>query len=140
MYKVFENSTQKTVDIEADTLESLFKDIAFSLKELVFGNITTNPKALRNIYIIENSLEELIIEWIGELNRQIVYHDWVFDNFKKIKISSDNNEFSLRSDLTGEGINSAQHKILYDTTYLNIKNLQLEESSNKYKVKFDIEV
>jgi len=140
MYKIFENNNQKTVNIEEENIENLFKDISLSLKEFVFGNITTNSKSLRNIYIIENSIEELIIEWIGELNRQIVYHDWIFHDFKKIKILENNNQFSIRADLTGEGINSGKHKILYDTTYLKIRNLKFENNFNKYKVSFDIEV
>ncbi|GIW23262.1 MAG: hypothetical protein KatS3mg068_2269 [Candidatus Sericytochromatia bacterium] len=140
MYKIIENNSQKIINIEEENLESLFKDIAFSFKEFVFGSIITNPKSLRNIYIIENSMEELIIQWIGELNRQIVYHDWIFNDFKKIKMSYNSNEFSIRADLTGEGINSGKHKIIHDTTYLKVKNLVVENVSSKYKVSFNLEV
>jgi SHS2 domain-containing protein len=140
MYKLFKDSIQKSFNIECDNLETLFKNIAFSFKEFVLGNTKTDSKSLRNVYLIENSLEELVIQWIGELNRQIIYHDWIFDNFKELKISLDNNLFTLYSDLTGEGINSNKHKILYNTTYLNIKNLEIENFENKYKVKFNLKV
>lgn len=139
MYKILENDSLKTVNIKADKLDLLLVDIASSLKEFVFGNITTKPIALRNIYMIEYTLEELIIQWIGELNRQIVHHDWIFNDFRKLIIKEEQNKFTLRADLTGEGVNSGKHKMLYDTTYLNIKNLSVEKNLNEYIASFDFE-
>ena len=94
------------VDLEADSLEELFKAASEAYKISVTDFDCHNSSDFMEIEITGNSKEELLVNFLNEINFLLTTKEWLCCSIESIKIISDENSLELSAELSGVKLNS----------------------------------
>lgn len=86
------------------------------------------------------SAEELLINFLGELNFLLIVKKWVFQSVKKISIKQQGNLFRLESEISGSTVDGKNLSFINEIKAVTYHNLNIEFTNNSFKVTvvFDI--
>lgn len=159
-FRFIDHPADIAVEVEAETLEGLFEEAAFALKEAscetqnvnsskslstnLPSKIVTNEIALAKVVKIikcsEENLELLLAEFLNELNFYIQSGKWIFHSINKINVTQSGNKFNLTCQLTGNEMNRNNFMIKEEIKAVTFHQMKIEKKNNKFftRVIFDI--
>ncbi len=141
MFRILEQHTADIgIEVEAPTLEALFVDAARGWKYLVLEDAPTTPAETRAISLHATDLNDLLVQWISELNFLLNAHYWVFHSVQQLKITRGQNGYQLQAEITGEPLDPERHYIYFEIKAVTYHQLHIQKIDGKYKTRiiFDI--
>jgi len=86
---------------EGNSLARLFANAAFGMIYLLFGEKNPVETTNRHIHLTENSIEELMISWLGDINYKITADDFTPRYISDLVIGDADDIFSLDAQIKG---------------------------------------
>ena len=140
MFKIISHTADIGLELKAPSVEKLFEEAALGFKYCLIEKGDMESKESKNIHLTGNSLEDLIVQWLSELNYLVTVHNWILNEVKIIKIFSKNSDWILDSEILGEIIDFNKHEIAIDIKAITYHQLKIEQTKGMFKTKifFDI--
>jgi SHS2 domain-containing protein len=138
-YKFVEHTADIAVSIFAKTLEGLFLSAAESFKKILADNISNFNITSKNILLTSNSVENLLIEFLNELNYYYSAKRLIYYNYSLFTISKKNNNVDLQS-IINFAYPTDDSKIKHEIKAVTYHNIKIIKTSKSFKTKiiFDI--
>jgi SHS2 domain-containing protein len=138
-YNFIEHPADIAVALTAETLEKLFETGAEAWKASVMENSSTEIPFEFLIQNEANSLEELLVEFLSELNFMLVSKKLVYSKIKSITIEEKNN-FKINAALYFEDFNQSWHQLKSEIKAVTYHQMKIQRKDNIYTTKliFDI--
>ncbi len=140
MYKIISHTADIGLELEAPDLVSLFKEAAKGWKALVFEDAEIYPQEKKAVTLAAASPEELLVNWLSELNYYLTVHYWVYAETVELRVESNSETWRLQANIRGEPFDEDRHYIYFDIKAVTFHQLKIERRDGKMKVRifFDI--
>lgn len=139
-YKQLEHTADIAIEIYADKIVNLFPAGMEAWLDLSVSGTTFNPNVTLRIELSGNTYEELIIDFLGELNFQLHVNKMLFSQINQISLSERDGEYFLNSETVGEEVNFDKFYIKEEIKAVTYHQVDIKEKDNLFttKIIFDI--
>ena len=140
MFTVFSHTADIGLDLQASNLETLFIEAANGWRTMVFEDSEINAVSRHRISLAAADPEDLLVQWLSELNYFLTVHRWVFHAVTALSLQNDDAKWSLRASIDGESLDSDRHYIYFDIKAVTYHQLNIAETADGYRTRviFDI--
>jgi len=140
MFKVLAHTADIALEVQADDLNSLFIDAANGWKNIVIENSETQLHNVRSVKLASLEAEDLLVQWLSELNYFLTVHQWIMHEIQSLNIRTAKNELILEADVGGETLDAERHYIYCDIKAVTYHQLNIEKIANQYQTRiiFDL--
>ncbi len=139
-YKFIDHTADIAVEVAAVNYEDLFVASFLAWKEAAIGKLDlTNPQE-KVLEINDNSIEELLVHFLSELNYFLLGKKWITAGIKEIKINLTSKEWNFNAIVSGEPFNEQKHKMKIEIKAVTFHQMEVKFIDGKYKTRiiFDI--
>lgn len=138
-YKFLDHTADIAVEVTGSSLEDLFTASAAALHESIVEKHILENREEKQFLFTDDSIEELLVSFLSELNFLILTSKWMFNSIKEIKINK-NDKWQLDAVLSGETFNPAKHILKEEIKAVTYHQMNITEEKGIYKTKiiFDI--
>ncbi|MEG8947593.1 archease [Rosettibacter firmus] len=139
-YKFIEHTADVAVEVEGSTLEELFISAFSAWKEIVMGTNSQSREQSKKFLFSSKTLEELLIEFLSELNYQLYTKKWIINFINKILIHKVNENYHLDVEVFGESIKKKDYVIKEEIKAVTFHKMKIEEKNGNFStiIVFDI--
>ena len=132
-----EHTADIAFDVSSDSLEELFLESARAWRLSVIGDVAGKALSNLNLEISAGSLEELLVNFLNELNFYLTTKKWLCIIFNNLQI--DNTKFLLSVEVSGFQIDESI-EIKEEIKSVTYHQMEIVKIDNKFstRVVFDI--
>ncbi|MEE4310360.1 MAG: archease [candidate division KSB1 bacterium] len=135
-YKQIEHTGDIGIQIFGKTLHDLFINAAFGMFEIItdLGDIEKDTSEI--IEVAGDGVEELLVNWLSELNYLFVTENKVFNRFVITRYK----DFELTATVRGATIDPSRHPVNTEIKAVTYHELYVKELKNRWEAQviFDI--
>ena len=139
-YTQIDHTADIAVSVEGRDPEDLFRTAARAWLDTVLSDKVTASRDRKNLTLTADSLDELLVDFLNELNYLLFAGYWISVGFDRIKIVKDNETYHLGAVLIGDPLDEKQHHIQVEIKAVTYHQMRIEQKGNLLKtmVVFDI--
>jgi SHS2 domain-containing protein len=138
-YVFVEHTADVAVEITGDSLEELFLAAFDGWKQTVsFSNWEIGEK--KKINISADSNEELLVEFLNEINYLLLTKKWGTERIEELKIVRNKNSFYLNTFLNGREIDLSKTPIKEEIKAVTYGGLKIKSEGGKYSTRLIFDV
>lgn len=140
MYRILSHTADIGLELEAETLESLFREAAEGWRALVLEDSPVQGRQRRRLHLESTNLEDLLVQWLDELNYLLATEGWVPAAVRTIRLNQEAGRWQLNAILTGEPFDPERHYIYFDIKGVTYHQLNIVQKQGGYRTRviFDI--
>ncbi|OGU54385.1 MAG: hypothetical protein A2V66_12000 [Ignavibacteria bacterium RBG_13_36_8] len=139
-YRLLQHTADIAIEVWGNSIDDLFKSsveawLDLSIEQKIF---CANEK--KQIKLSTTTLEELLKEFLSEINYMLHVKKWLTTSVDKISITEIENSFVLSATIVGEPIDFNKYQIQEEIKAVTFHQLKIEEKDNFFstKIVFDI--
>jgi len=135
-YEQLEHSGDIRIKVFGNSIEELFANAGFALSDLITDADKINTELSETIEVSGIDREELIVNWLAELNYLFITEEKVFNKFEIERIT----ENELTATVLGEKVNPHRHPLKNEIKAVTFHDLQIKQVHKRWETKivFDI--
>ncbi|NOX36269.1 MAG: archease [Calditrichaeota bacterium] len=140
MYRIIAHTADTGLEVEAPSLEELFREAAKGWKVLVLEDSPTRPREQKRIRLTASDREDLLVQWLSELNFLLNVRFWVMHDVISLQLTHRGEHWHLQAEITGEPFDDKRHYIYFEIKAVTYHQLQIRQEDGTYKTRiiFDI--
>ncbi len=141
MFKILSHTADIALEVQAANLESLFTEASRGWKEMVFEDSETRPAETRSVRLSSPEAEDLLVQWLSELNYFLTVRQWVFHQCELVSLQRSGVMWELDAQVSGEALDPARHYIYFDIKAVTYHQLEIKETNGggyQVRIVFDI--
>ncbi len=135
-YEQLEHAGDIRIKVLGNSLKDLFVNAGYALFDLITDADKITTELAETVDVSGIDKEELIVNWLSELNFLFVTEGKVFCKFELNRFS----ETDLTATVLGEKFNSHKHRLKNEIKAVTFHNLRIEQKGKNWETKivFDI--
>ncbi|MBN2093510.1 archease [candidate division KSB1 bacterium] len=135
-YQLIEHTGDIGIQVFGTSLERLFENAGFALFDIMTDIQKIQPVVNYEIEVTGNDIEELLVNWLSELNFIFQTQYILFREFKVLEM----NEKNLKAIVIGEIRDPVKHPVRMEIKAVTFHQLKIEETNDGWHgwVIFDI--
>ncbi len=139
-FRFIEHTADIAVEITEDSIEKLFVTSANAWFSTAVEILNRQLESSKKFIFIANTLEELLIEFLSELNFQLYTRKWIFISVKEIKLQQTGTGYQLEVEVFGQSLNADNHKLKVEIKAVTYHQMKIEKTDNNFftRIVFDI--
>lgn len=139
-FRFIEHTADIAVEITEDSLEKLFVTSANAWLSSAVEIQNRQFESSKKFIFTANTLEELLIEFLSELNFQLYTRKWIFISVKEIKLQQTAAGYQLEVEVFGQSFNENNHKLKVEIKAVTYHQMVIEKKENVFstRIVFDI--
>jgi SHS2 domain-containing protein len=139
-FEEIEHTADVGIKSHADSLPELFANIAAGMYHLIFGPLSPKSEKSQSLHLSASSYEDLLVDWLSELNYLLLVHHFVVSTFSKISITDKSSVFFLDTTLWGEDVRKYYKQMKTEIKAVTYHQLHLQQDATGFKAQviFDI--
>lgn len=140
MFKIISHTADVGIDISGISLEELFIEAARGWKQCVIENSPTKSVEEKRGALSADSLEDLMVQWLNELNYFLTVHHWIVHEVEGAGVHREDSKWKLDFLIKGEPLNYGIHEICMEVKSVTYHQLEIREVNGLYQTRiiFDI--
>jgi SHS2 domain-containing protein len=140
MFKIISHTADVGIDISGTSLKELFTEAARGWKQCVIENSPTKSVEEKRGALSADSLEDLMVQWLNELNYLLTVHHWILHAVEDVRVHGEDSDWKLDFLITGEPVDYGIHEICMEIKSVTYHQLEIREVNGFYKTRiiFDI--
>jgi SHS2 domain-containing protein len=126
-FNFHDHTADITIECWAPSLTEAFEQAALATFEVILDTSTVKPQTTTDVVVTGTDLEELLVQWIGELIALIDISGQFFSKFHVNRIEATQDGYILEAQALGEEIDHEKHDTRTEVkamTYADMKILQ----------------
>lgn len=135
-FRTLEHTADVGVEVEADTLEELFTGAGRAMFSIMVDLETVSAVDVRSVSLSSTDLEELMFEWLNELNYLASAEDLLLSRFDVKRAG----EKGLEAEVAGETIDPEKHFLMLEIKAATYHDMVVEKRDRGWyaRVIFDV--
>lgn len=140
MFKILPHTADVALKISAPTVDALFAEAARGWKALVLADAAVIFSEERQIQLEGQDGEELLVEWLSELNYWLNSQRWVTGSVDAIQVLEKESGWWMTARVSGEALDPTRHHLEMEIKAVTYHQLKVEFVENTYRatIVFDI--
>ena len=136
MYEQLDHTADIMIRVWGSTIEELFINSAIAMFDIIAERSDISHQLTMEIEIVSSDVEELLVDWLSDLNFLYLTESKVFNKFIIDQISA--NRLTARA--IGEMFDGQKHSIKNEIKAVTFHDLKIEKINNFFETKiiFDI--
>jgi SHS2 domain-containing protein len=124
------------IKVFGNSIKELFSNSAYALFDLITDADKIDPQLAENIEVSGIDKEELLVNWLSELNYIFITESLVFSKFDIVRIGDQ----EISATALGEKFNSRKHPLKTEIKAVTFHDMQIEKKKEIWETKivFDI--
>ena len=126
-FNFHDHTADITIECWAPSLAEAFEQAALATFEVILDTSTVKPQTTTDVVVTGTDLEELLVQWIGELIALIDINGQFFSKFHVNRLEATQDCYVLEAQAFGEEIDHKKHDTRTEVkamTYADMKILQ----------------
>jgi SHS2 domain-containing protein len=138
-YRFKEHTADIAITAEGRTLEELFTFFAEGYREVSIDGKCGDEKDRKTISLTADELDELLVDFLSELNYLTLVNKWIFCDIKDMQIV-EQDEYKLTAVIEGEPYKEGQYEFKVEIKAVTYHQLNIVRTDQGYlaTVVFDI--
>jgi SHS2 domain-containing protein len=132
-FNFVDHTADVAIEVKATSFKDLLQTAAKALLNLVLGEINYSSVTSKELEYHAQSLEELLIEFLNELNFLILVKSWVFKSMVIYELKREDNFFNLKMKIIGSKLNVKAYTIKTEIKAATFHNLEIQKISGGFK-------
>jgi len=135
-YEQLEHVGDIRIKVFGDTVQDLFINAGFALFDIMVTGEKVKNEFAETIDVSGIDREELIVNWLTELNYLFLTESKIFNTFELERLT----ETEMTATVLGEKLNPHHHKIKNEIKAVTFHDLEIVQKKNRWETKivFDI--
>ena len=135
-YKQLEHVGDIRIKVFGDTIEDLFVNAGFALFDIMISGDSKNKEFAETVDVRGIDREELIVNWLTELNYFFLTESKIFNTFEIERLT----DTELKATVLGEKFNPHCNEIKNEIKAVTFHDLEIVKKKNRWETKivFDI--
>lgn len=140
MFKIISHTADVGIEVSGNSLEKLFIEAAYGWKRCVIEDSPTASLEGRNVKLTAATLEDLMVQWLNELNFYLTVRHWILHSVKYARISLESSSWELDFLLNGQPLDYRVHEICMEIKSVTYHQLRIQKVNDHYETRiiFDI--
>ncbi|RLI61073.1 MAG: archease, partial [Candidatus Thorarchaeota archaeon] len=138
-FRYHEHTADITIECWAATLEEAFEEAALAAFEVIVDTTTVEPRDRMTVAVEGIDLEELLVEWIGQLIAMIDLNNQFYSKFK-VRSIVEGEPWRLEAEVWGETIDYQKHDIHTEVKAMTYADLKIERSPERTTLWFTLDL
>lgn len=134
-YQQIDHTADIALQLSASSLEDLCLTAAAGWRAIVFDETNILATEFKKFESEAGSEEELLVDFISELNYLLFVKKWICSTVTKIEILVTEENLKLFAELAGEPFRSDVHEIQTEIKAVTYHHLQIKKFEEKYETK-----
>ena len=126
-FNFHDHTADITIECWAPNLTEAFEQAALATFEVILDTSTVEPQTTTDVVVTGTDLEELLVQWIGQLIALIDINEQFFSRFHVNRLEATQDGYVLEAQALGEEIDHEKHDTRTEVkamTYADMKILQ----------------
>lgn len=134
--RIIEHTADTGIEVEADSLEELFRGAADGMLSLIVSPGSVSPLTVRSITLEAGDLEELMFLWLNEILFIVDSEGLMLSNTLVERVE----ELRLEGSVAGERFNPAKHSVESEIKAATYHQLEVGRSGGGWvaRIIFDV--
>jgi SHS2 domain-containing protein len=139
-FEEIEHTADVGIKGSAPSLPELFANFAFGMYHLIVGSLSPKAEKTKFLQITGTTFEDLLVNWLSELNYLFVVHHFISAVFSDLFITEKGAVYVLNTKLSGEDVRKYKDLIKTEIKAVTWHQLYLKETGTGYhaQVIFDV--
>ncbi len=140
MYRILSHTADIGLELESESLEALFVEAATGWQALVLEDSPVEKRECRQLKLNSSNLEDLLVQWLGELNYLLLTEGWAFAAVDSLQLKEKQGRWFLRATVLGEPLDPERHYIYFEIKGVTYHQLHIVRKNGRYhtRIVFDI--
>ncbi|MCF8240980.1 MAG: archease [Melioribacteraceae bacterium] len=139
-YNFVEHTADIAVDVYGNSLADLFEASALAWRESVFEEYSPSEGESYKFKIVKDSIEELLVEFLSELNYLVYTKRLTVNHLNELKIELSSGLYILSAEINVEKFQDKKHTLKEEIKAVTFHQMHIVEKDGEYKTRivFDI--
>jgi SHS2 domain-containing protein len=139
-YKQIDHTADIAVLVSGSDVEDLFRTASRAWRQVVVGNSDITRLDCREFTLQSESLEELLVECLSELNYLLIAKNWIFQSYENLHISQLNSDYKLTARISGEPLLESKHQLELEIKAVTFHKMHIKKVRQHFEttIIFDI--
>jgi len=139
-FKFIDHTADIAVEVYGETLEKLFENSAEAWLTSVLEEIPAERKEIKSIELEANSIEELLVDFLNELNYLLLTKKWIYSSPKNLEIIQTKDSYQFKAAIYGEEFSNERYRLKEEIKAVTYHQMKIEKTENYFKtiIVFDI--
>lgn len=139
-YQFIEHTADIAVEISANSIEDLFSTSCYAWRDAALEIKNSSSTDEQIISLSADSLEELLVQLLSELNFLLSTKHWVFNSVKRIEFLSEEKSNKLFITILGESFDNDIHHFKVEIKAVTFHQMKIKKKGDGYftRIVFDI--
>jgi len=129
-----------TIESWAPSLNEAFAEAAKATFEVILDTSSVKPQEPVEITVQGTDLEELLVEWIGELIALIDINGQFYSKFEVESIEKTTDGYSLKAHAWGETIDHERHDTRTEVKAMTYADMKIDQKSDRTTLWFTVDL
>ena len=139
-FEEIEHTADIGIKSNAPSLPQLFSNLAYGMFHIIFGTVVPKSEKKRILSLVGSSYEDLLIEWLTEINYLLTVRHFIIAAFSDIVITGEASSSAISAMLLGENTHNYDTKIKTEIKAVTWHQLEIIKTNQGFstQVIFDI--
>ncbi|GAB4379690.1 MAG: archease [Calditrichia bacterium] len=139
-YQFIDHTADLAIKVYGKTVEEIFIHAALAWQKCIFEEAIPAPAEEMELHLLADSPEELLVEFLSEINYQTTIKQWCFSKIKQISVRPVDKKYELNALILGEKYDEKKHQIQMEIKAVTFHQLRIEKKDGLYQtlIVFDI--
>ncbi|MFB6291463.1 MAG: archease [Candidatus Bipolaricaulia bacterium] len=139
-YKYLDHGADIGLEATGDSLEGLFSEAGKALFSLMVDLEGIQPEKSLELELNEETLEDLLYEWLSELLSLSNLKSQVYGEFSQLTIEEKDSSYRLESVAKGENIDPGKQELGSEVKAVTYQGLEIIENEDGWLCRFVVDV
>lgn len=139
-YQTIDHTADIALEISGNSLEDLFQTAYLAWYETVLGHIRFLSQGRKRIKLQADSPEELLVNFISEMNFWLMVKKWIAVGIEKLEISEKEGKLTLHLVATGQSLDFKEHVLQVEVKAVTFHQMEIKQSGPNFytRMVFDV--
>ena len=139
-YQTIDHTADIAIEISGNSLEDLFRTAYQAWYETVLGSLTITSKGRKRIKFEADSPEELLVNFINEINYWLMVKKWIPAKIRKLELTDTDGHLNLWVVADGQSLDIKRHVLQVEVKAVTFHQLEIKQIGHNFftRMVFDV--
>lgn len=139
-FRYHDHTADITIECWAPSLEEAFEEAALAAFEVILDTSTVEPRESVDVNVQGIDIQELFVEWIGQLIALIDVNSQFYSRFEVLELVEKDGACSIKGRVWGEDIDHEKHDTRTEVKAMTYADMRLDRKENSTTLWFTLDL
>ena len=139
-FNFHDHTADITIECWAPTLTEAFEQAALATFEVILDTSTVKPQDTTEVSVSGTDVEELLVEWIGELIALVDINRLFYSEFHVDHLEATADGYVLKARALGEKIDHERHDTRTEVKAMTYADMKITQEPNRTTLWFTLDI